>query len=60
MNEQRFPAGWDEQRVRRLLGSVDVVSGSEADEAKDQVKQPEKCWLMFGIWWPTRRPTVPS
>jgi hypothetical protein len=28
MNEQRFPAGWDEQRVKKLLAELD----SRADE----------------------------
>ena len=24
MNEQRFPAGWDQQRVQRLLAELDA------------------------------------
>lgn len=36
MNEQRFPKGWDEQRVRALLAELDARSEDEwiaADEA---------------------------
>jgi hypothetical protein len=36
MIEQRFPKGWDEQRVRRLLDELDARSEDEwiaADEA---------------------------
>src|SRR5438046_2872816 len=29
MNEQRFPAGWDEQRVQRLLAELDVQTDKE-------------------------------
>ena len=36
MNEQRFPAGWDEQRVKQLLAELDSRTEEEwvaADEA---------------------------
>ncbi len=36
MQEQRFPAGWDEQRVKRLLAELDARTEEEwlaADEA---------------------------
>ena len=36
MNEQRFPNGWDEQRVKRLLAELDARTEEEwiaADEA---------------------------
>jgi hypothetical protein len=36
MNEQRFPPGWDEERVRRLLAELDSRTEEEwvaADEA---------------------------
>jgi len=36
MNEQRFPKGWDEQRVRRLIAELDARTDEEwiaADEA---------------------------
>ena len=36
MNEQKFPAGWDEQRVKRLLDELDARTDAEwvaADEA---------------------------
>jgi hypothetical protein len=36
MNEQRFPKGWDEQRVKRLLAELDARTDEEwiaADEA---------------------------
>jgi hypothetical protein len=36
MTEQRFPTGWDEQRVRRLLAELDARTEEEwiaADEA---------------------------
>jgi hypothetical protein len=36
MNEQRFPKGWDEQRVKRLLAELDARTEEEwvaADEA---------------------------
>jgi hypothetical protein len=36
MNEQRFPEGWDEQRVQRLLAELDARTEEEwvaADEA---------------------------
>jgi hypothetical protein len=36
MNEQRFPAGWDEQRMKRLLAELDAQTEVEwvaADEA---------------------------
>jgi hypothetical protein len=36
MNEQRFPKGWDEQRVKQLIDDLDVRSDEEwiaADEA---------------------------
>jgi hypothetical protein len=29
MNEQRFPAGWDEQRVQRLLAELDARTEEE-------------------------------
>jgi hypothetical protein len=35
MNEQRFPSGWDEQRVKRLLAELDTRTEEEwivADE----------------------------
>jgi hypothetical protein len=38
MNEQRFPKGWDEQRVKRLLADLDARTDEEwiaADEADD-------------------------
>jgi len=36
MNEQRFPKGWDEQRVKKLLAELDTRTDEEwvaADEA---------------------------
>lgn len=36
MNEQRFPKGWDEQRVRRLIAELDARTDEEwvaADES---------------------------
>ena len=30
MTEQRFPAGWDEQRVQRLLAELDAQSETGA------------------------------
>ena len=36
MSEQKFPAGWDEQRVKRLLAELDARTDDEwvaADEA---------------------------
>ena len=36
MTEQRFPAGWDEQRVKNLLAELDTRTEAEwvaADEA---------------------------
>jgi hypothetical protein len=36
MKEQRFPKGWDEQRVKRLLAELDTRTDEEwiaADEA---------------------------
>jgi hypothetical protein len=36
MNEQRFPAGWDEQRVKRLMAELDARTDDEwiaTDEA---------------------------
>jgi hypothetical protein len=36
MKEQRFPAGWDEQRVKELLAELDARTDEEwiaADEA---------------------------
>lgn len=36
MTEQRFPAGWDEQRVKRLIAELDARTDEEwiaADEA---------------------------
>ena len=36
MNEQRFPKGWDEQRVQRLMAELDARTDEEwiaADEA---------------------------
>ena len=44
MNEQRFPAGWDEQRVKRLLAELDARTDEEwiaadeaaADDGRDQ------------------------
>jgi hypothetical protein len=36
MKKQRFPAGWDEQRVKRLLDELDARTDEEwiaADEA---------------------------
>ncbi len=41
MTEQRFPAGWDEQRVRRLLAELDTRTDDEwvaADEAASEEK----------------------
>lgn len=38
MNEQRFPKGWDEQRVKQLLAELDTRTDDEwlaADEATD-------------------------
>lgn len=40
MNEQRFPAGWDEGRVQRLLAELDARTEVEwvaADEAAASV-----------------------
>lgn len=43
MNEQRFPAGWDEQRVMRLLAELDarteeewVAADEEEADGRDQ------------------------
>ena len=44
MNEQRFPSGWDEERVKRLLAELDARTDEEwvvademaADDAGDQ------------------------
>jgi hypothetical protein len=36
MSDQKFPAGWDEQRVKRLLAELDARTDEEwiaADEA---------------------------
>jgi hypothetical protein len=36
MSEQKFPAGWDEQRVKRLVAELDARTDDEwvaADEA---------------------------
>jgi hypothetical protein len=36
MNEQQFPAGWDEQRVKKLIAELDARTDEEwiaADEA---------------------------
>ena len=36
MNEKRFPKGWDEQRVKRLIAELDARTDEEwtaADEA---------------------------
>ena len=36
MNEQRFPKGWDEQRVKQLIAELDARTDEEwiaADEA---------------------------
>jgi hypothetical protein len=36
MNEQRFPKGWDEERVKRLIAELDARTDEEwiaADEA---------------------------
>jgi hypothetical protein len=36
MNEQRFPKGWDEQRVQRFIAELDAQTDAEwiaADEA---------------------------
>ncbi len=36
MNEQRFPKGWDEQRVKKLIAELDARTDEEwvaADEA---------------------------
>jgi predicted NAD/FAD-dependent oxidoreductase len=36
MNEQRFPEGWDEQRVKRLIAELDACTDEKwiaADEA---------------------------
>jgi hypothetical protein len=38
MNEQRFPNGWDEQRVQRLITELDARTDEEritAEEADD-------------------------
>ena len=29
MNEQRFPVGWDEQRVKRLIAELDARTDAE-------------------------------
>ena len=37
MNEQRFPKGWDEERVKRLIAELDALADEEwvaADEAE--------------------------
>ena len=31
MNEQQFSAGWDEQRVQRLLAELNCADGREVD-----------------------------
>jgi hypothetical protein len=44
MNQQRFPKGWDEQRVKRLIAELDARTDEEwiaadeaaADDAGDQ------------------------
>lgn len=41
MNEQRFPKGWDEQRVKRLIAELDARTDDEwlaADEAATEDK----------------------
>jgi hypothetical protein len=39
MNEQHFPKGWDEQRVKQLIAELDARTDEEwiaADEAADE------------------------
>lgn len=35
MNEQRFPKGWDEQRVKRLIAELDARTDEEWIAAAD-------------------------
>ena len=44
MNEQRFPKGWDEQRVKRLIAELDARTDEEwiaADEAAGESRAAE-------------------
>lgn len=41
MNEQRFPTGWDEERVKQLIAELDVRTDEEwiaADEAAHEAE----------------------
>jgi len=44
MNEQRFPKGWDEQRVKQLIAELDARTDEEwiaADEAATAESQDQ-------------------
>ena len=46
MNEQRFPKGWDEQRVKRLIAELDARTDEEwiaDDEAASRDDENRSC-----------------
>ena len=42
MNEQRFPPGWNEERVKRLIAQYDSLTESEQTAADEAVRRREE------------------
>lgn len=43
MSQNRFPPGWDEERVRRLIGRYEPQTENEA------VAEDDRAWLDAGL-----------
>ena len=42
MNQQRFPKGWDEQRVKQLLAELDARTDEEWIAADEAAADPDR------------------
>lgn len=46
MNEQRFPKGWDDERVKRLIAELDARTDEEWLAADEATREAEDITMM--------------
>lgn len=46
MNEQRFPKGWDEERVKQLIAELDARTDQEWIAADEAAREAEGITMM--------------
>ena len=55
MSEQRFPKGWDEQRVQKLIAELDARTNEQVKaliqkEIDEQWQEDEDLRTKVGVW----------